>query len=392
MPAEHDTDALDALVAGEPVADRARLDAHLAGCDDCARELAWLRAEQRLLRSRERDEPAVDSLWRGVAARLPDAVAANPSPYRAAAPPPAAPERRPWRAFAAGFAAAALLGVGVAALTRKVGPHESVAHRARRGVDPAHAPALSPVRAEVASPVSGPVRLHLEAWSAEVRVVGTVATEVRVRVRGLDATPRVVQRSDGRHDVVFDGGRLVGGAVEVAVPRGSSADVTTASGDVTLEGGLGAVRVTTTAGNVRALEVGDAVVTTSSGDLVVGTTGARVRVRTVSGDAQITQGPMAQVVDVETTSGDIAWSGGCARGCRFGARSVSGDVRLTPRAESGFTLGFTTVSGEFTDGVDRAVTPVGVGGPTTVRRGSGEGAIDVTTTSGSLIIASPAAR
>ncbi|MFO0650319.1 MAG: hypothetical protein U0326_29115 [Polyangiales bacterium] len=120
MGSEHDTDALEALARGQHVVDRAALDAHLATCDECARELAWLRAEQRIFRERDVDAPSTEALWRGVASKLPSAPTANLSPYRIAAPPPPVVARRPWRAFAAGFMAAALLGVGVAALTLKV--------------------------------------------------------------------------------------------------------------------------------------------------------------------------------------------------------------------------------------------------------------------------------
>jgi len=84
---------LEGLAFGELDAERARaLEAHLAGCEECSRELAWLRAERTLLARR----PALPTahLWAGVEARLKH------------------PRRRPhwaWRAAvaAAGVAAAA---------------------------------------------------------------------------------------------------------------------------------------------------------------------------------------------------------------------------------------------------------------------------------------------
>ena len=100
MRSEHDTDALEALARGEHVADRADLDAHLASCDDCAHELAWLRAEQRIIRERDLEAPSTDALWRGVASKLPSAPTASLSPYRTAAPLPPVAVRKPWRAFA----------------------------------------------------------------------------------------------------------------------------------------------------------------------------------------------------------------------------------------------------------------------------------------------------
>jgi len=383
MAHEHDTDALEALARGEPVADRAGLDAHLAGCDDCARELAWLRAERRVLRERALDEPSLERLWGGVAAKLPTATAASPPPYRTSAPLPPPPERRPWRAFAAGFAAAVVLGVGFAALTLKVSspapPSRGRVHHARQ---PSRAPS-----AEVALAVQGHATLHLETWSADVRVFTSPTREIRATVRGAGVDPRLTPGPNGRYDLTFNGRRLSSGEVDVLVPRGTSVDVSTASGDVTMGEGIGDVRVTTTSGDVRASGVRDAEVTTASGDVTLTSTGGRARLRTVSGNARITQGAAAQAVDLETTSGDVAWSGACGDGCRLGARSVSGDVRLTLARESGFALRFTTVSGELSDEVATgAALPEG-GGPATGRYGSGAGAVDVTTTSGSLALA-----
>jgi hypothetical protein len=380
MAPEHDTDALEALARGEPVADRAGLDAHLAGCEDCARELAWLRAERHMLRERARDEPSVDRLWGGVAAKLPAATAASPSPYRTAAPVPSRPERLPWRAFAAGFAAAVALGLGAAALTLKVNSRPPPSHRARTPSD-----ARPAVQVETALAVPGPVLLHLETWSADVRVFASAASEIRATVRGVDVDPRITRRPDGRYDLVFGGRRLSSGEVDVLVPRGSSLEASTASGDVTVGEGMGDLRVATTAGDVRALGVRDAEVTTTSGDVTLTSTGARVRLRTVSGNARIAQGA-ARTVDLETTSGDVAWSGACAQDCRLDARSVSGGVRLALARESGFALRFTTVSGELSDALATgAALPEG-GGPATGRYGAGAGAVEVTTTSGSLAL------
>ena len=60
---------LEGLAFGELDAERARaLEPHLAGCDECSREPAWLRAERTLLARR----PALPTahLWAGVEARL----------------------------------------------------------------------------------------------------------------------------------------------------------------------------------------------------------------------------------------------------------------------------------------------------------------------------------
>jgi len=60
---------LEAVALGEaPERSREEIAAHVAQCGDCARELAWLRAEKALLA--RRPSPATAHLWPAVAARL----------------------------------------------------------------------------------------------------------------------------------------------------------------------------------------------------------------------------------------------------------------------------------------------------------------------------------
>jgi len=60
---------LEAVALGEaPERSREEIAAHVAECGDCARELAWLRAEKTLLA--RRPSPATAHLWPAVAARL----------------------------------------------------------------------------------------------------------------------------------------------------------------------------------------------------------------------------------------------------------------------------------------------------------------------------------
>jgi len=98
---------LEACALGELSAPRlAEVQAHAAACADCARELAWLRAERTLL---SRRPPLLTAhLWSGVAARLQH------------------PRRRPrwaWRiAVASGIGAAAAAAVLVAMMRPKPVP------------------------------------------------------------------------------------------------------------------------------------------------------------------------------------------------------------------------------------------------------------------------------
>jgi hypothetical protein len=114
------------------------IEAHVSGCADCARELAWLRAERELLA--RRPAPSTAHLWPGVAARLRH------------------PRRRPhwaWRvavAAGAGAAAAAVLLVALRPRPAPVAPQQQaqVAPRERppRAIDPKTLAALDRAEAD----------------------------------------------------------------------------------------------------------------------------------------------------------------------------------------------------------------------------------------------------
>ena len=65
-PTQEELEAVALGRSGEPRA--GEIEAHVAGCTDCSRELAWLRAERTLLERRPLLQTA--HLWPGVAARL----------------------------------------------------------------------------------------------------------------------------------------------------------------------------------------------------------------------------------------------------------------------------------------------------------------------------------
>jgi hypothetical protein len=98
--ARHETQALWALAAGElDAADRARVEAHLAGCAECAAELARVRQSRAVLHTAREVTPEVR--WGAVDARLRSEAA-----KRLVAPPRS---RLPWALALAG-ACAAMLG------------------------------------------------------------------------------------------------------------------------------------------------------------------------------------------------------------------------------------------------------------------------------------------
>ena len=388
MVRECDHDAIEAVARGESVLDRDAIELHLAGCDECALELKWLRAERDLFKARREETPTVDALWSDIAVKLAPPAPVGVSPYRVAAAPPRVRERRPWMAFAAGALAATVAILTGAALTLRVNSHPKPAVQAPPYVSD-HGPAR---RVEV--PVAGAVSVHLETWSADVRVRGASASVIRVVVRDDDAEPTVTRRADGRYDVLFGGGRLASGEVEVEVPTGSSLDATTASGAINVDDLGGALRVETVSGDVRAGHVREAEVTTSSGDVSIDPVNGRVRVRTVSGDVKVTQSETANAspeITVESSSGDVEWWGRSATGYRVEARTVSGNVSIAVSNVGAFGVRFTTVSGELNDtlGTGAALSENGGTAEGHYRsQGSygAEGSITVSTTSGSLTL------
>jgi hypothetical protein len=68
---------LEALVTGKLDGEATqRVTAHVASCEECRQELAWLRAEAELMARRRRQESELDpNLWQGIAERLARPVA-----------------------------------------------------------------------------------------------------------------------------------------------------------------------------------------------------------------------------------------------------------------------------------------------------------------------------
>jgi hypothetical protein len=77
------TEELEALVQGKLDAEAsARVSAHVAGCEACRDELAWLRTEAELMARRREQQSQLDpALWTGIAERL-ARRAAPPAPVR----------------------------------------------------------------------------------------------------------------------------------------------------------------------------------------------------------------------------------------------------------------------------------------------------------------------
>jgi Toastrack DUF4097 len=174
------------------------------------------------------------------------------------------------------------------------------------------------------------VRLDLGSLDAKVRVVESGDIHVRLSLEARASSSRAAHRWVERNSPVFEdspntleirrpgrhatflffGFVHTAGSVEVELPRTCRLEVSTSSGDVSIEG---AVRPSEP---VR--------VRTSSGDVLIdGGAGAAV-IRTTSGDVRIDGGRL-DLLDVETSSGDVRLRAGAEKAT---IETTSGDVHL----------------------------------------------------------------
>lgn len=203
-------------------------------------------------------------------------------------------------------------------------------------------------------PADGPIGMSVRQTSGDLTVTATDTDQVTVDVRasGRNADDLVaattVEYRDGalRIEAPRSTGLLGGSSVDINVtlPAGSTADLQSGSGDVVLDGELGAVAAKAGSGVVTIASCADARLQSGSGGMIVRRC-ASIVAHAGSGDVRI--GEVDGRVDVETGSGDIEVSGRITGGR---ASTGSGDVEVGS-VEGAFDI--RTASGEI--GVRRAV-------------------------------------
>jgi DUF4097 and DUF4098 domain-containing protein YvlB len=242
-------------------------------------------------------------------------------------------------------------------------------------------------------PAKGPVTLRVRAQSGEVEVVATDKAQVSARLTDVPSREEVQLAQSGDRIEVRVGTRraLRRGKLHVEVPKGSSVDFESTSADVTVQGVGGDARVRTMSGDVKLTGVRKADVETISGDVTFDASGP-VRVHTVSGNAIASTADPGVQLEFESASGNLDWTGACARGCRLSTETVSGQIALAVDTRSSFELSYSSHSGDFRDDLNLQVkrSPTrkhgGVGGWLEAVYGKGEGVIECDAFSGDLQI------
>jgi len=129
-----------------------------------------------------------------------------------------------------------------------------------------------------------------------------------------------------------------------------------------------------------------------SGDVTVNVTGPKLRLHLVSGTAFVTTADPAVQVAFQSASGNLEWSGVCAKGCHLSTETVSGDIKLQPdAAKSSFQLSYASHSGDLRDELNLQVKRApkrkhGMGGWVEALYGKGEGVIECDAFSGDVIV------
>ncbi|HZX65975.1 MAG TPA: DUF4097 family beta strand repeat-containing protein [Myxococcales bacterium] len=242
-------------------------------------------------------------------------------------------------------------------------------------------------------PAKGPVTVRVRAQSGEVEVVGSDRPQVTAVLSEVPSRDEIQLTQSGDRIDVQVGSRkaLRRGKLRVEAPKGSSVIFESTSADLDVKGIGGDVRVQTMSGDIKVSGVRKANVETISGDVSVDANGP-IRLHTVSGNAVASTTDPGVRLDFESASGNLDWSGACAKGCRVSTETVSGQIAMAVDPRSSFELSYSSHSGDFKDDLNLNVKRSqkkkhgGMGGWVEAVYGKGEGVIECDAFSGDLQI------
>lgn len=211
--------------------------------------------------------------------------------------------------------------------------------------------------------------------------------EVRMEQHGdvIDVRPHLYEQDRGWMDL-FRGGR-VSVDLLITVPRESSIEAYTVSGDLALAGTRGALEIQSVSGGVTISDVrGSLTVRSVSGDVSCSEFCGRAEANTVSGDLRLDR-CRVQSADVMSVSGDLELVGALEAGSLHRFKTISGEVDLC-LSGSAYEIGYKTMSGDVTLEAQGRVTRDGRRDRTIIVGEAGGPKVSVKTVSGDLTVRS----
>jgi hypothetical protein len=246
--------------------------------------------------------------------------------------------------------------------------------------------------ARTAAKVKGPVKLGIEVIAADVEIQATTKDEVSVTAKGCGPGDVALEGEDDDFEIEFDPAGSCEGPVVIKVPTGSSVEVATVEGNIRLKGGYKDVEAASVSGDITVESGEDVEIEAIQGKVKLSKVSKRARVESVNGAVELTTVGPSPIVQVETVSGDLRWSGPCGKGCRASIESHQGNMTLALDKASSFELRFSTINGKFADSLKTTVQKgsKNVMGAKPVRAsfGKGEGTIRVESYEGDLTLVS----
>ncbi len=230
-------------------------------------------------------------------------------------------------------------------------------------------------------PVKGAVHFRLEAIGSDMRVVASQRKDVTVNAGGCG-----VELNDSGGDIEAEVDGDCSDPIEVQLPTGSSPELETVDGGLTLKGEFGRVRAATVNGDVQLDKAADLELEVVSGSVNIGSLAGAARINTVSGDVKLRMTNPSPQLKYESVSGALDWGGSCGKGCKLKIQAFSGDVALHLDRNSGFQVQLVSHSGGLDDQLGVKPQKSGGKGAVTVTGtyGTANGQIKVKTYSGEL--------
>jgi DUF4097 and DUF4098 domain-containing protein YvlB len=230
-----------------------------------------------------------------------------------------------------------------------------------------------------------PVDLLVSIPSGDVIVETADVEESVITVEGSEklVEQTFVEQDGNRITVQYRGNKGFGITIEIGgfsigsgeklkvrarIPHASTAELTTASADMNIDGTLRRLETKTASGDLamRGTVEGTATVKTVSGDVQLDEVGGDLTVNSVSGDIRVAD--VRGSVRSKSVSGDVRVD--CAAGPEATLQSVSGDIRVGVAAGRNVDVDANSVSGDLDSEVPLG-SDMGLGGdgPTLVVRG-----------------------